>query len=58
MTALGHSRRFVRVRGTSGYPLELTVKANWQALGINRHARERRDFRSGKGVYRKRIASV
>jgi DNA-binding transcriptional MocR family regulator len=28
-----HSRRFVRVRATSGYPLELTVKANRQALG-------------------------
>jgi hypothetical protein len=31
-SGLGHSRRFVRVRATSGYPPKLTVKANRQAL--------------------------
>jgi len=32
MSVGGHSRRFLRVRATSGYPPKLTVKANRQAL--------------------------
>ncbi len=42
MSLTGHSRRFVQVRATSGYPPELTVKAKrqaFEALAQHRHAR-------------------
>jgi hypothetical protein len=44
MSESGHSRRFVGVRATSGYPPELTVKANrqlepWRSIATPAHTR-------------------
>ncbi len=41
-SAAGHSRRFARIRATSGYPPKLTVKANQQALSPGAAAPRRR----------------